>query len=82
MILVLKLFVYIIFTARPGFEKREGGSSSTRSCLEPIPTTEKGLLPPDFALEDPDSHFIYVCKKLDDTQLSKAPNYPLMANVL
>lgn len=28
--------------------------------------TEKGLLPADYTLEDPDSHFIYVCKKADD----------------
>ncbi|XP_062115557.1 uncharacterized protein LOC133829779 [Humulus lupulus] len=63
-----KIMLYII--PRPGFEKREGGSSSTRPSLEPIPTTENGLLPADFVLEDPDSHFIYMCKKLDDTELT------------
>ncbi|XWS35551.1 hypothetical protein CRYUN_Cryun20dG0006800 [Craigia yunnanensis] len=57
---------------RPDF-KMPGGSSSTKSYLEPVPITEKGLLPADFVLEDPDSHFIYVCKKMDDTELSKIP---------
>ncbi|KAL4339340.1 hypothetical protein GQ457_08G023610 [Hibiscus cannabinus] len=47
---------------RPDF-KRPGGGSSTKSNMEPIPITEKGTLPADFVLEDPDSHFIYVCKK-------------------
>ncbi|GMI95750.1 hypothetical protein like AT3G60910 [Hibiscus trionum] len=47
---------------RPDF-KRPGGGSSTKSYMEPIPITEKGTLPADFVLEDPDSHFIYVCKK-------------------
>ncbi|PON74319.1 Methyltransferase type [Parasponia andersonii] len=59
----------VLDKARPGFEKCEGDSSSTRSYLEPIPTTDKGSLPADFVLEDPDSHFIYVCKKLDETKL-------------
>ena len=54
-----------------------GGSSSTKSHLEPVPITEKGLLHADFVLEDPDSHFIYVCKKMEDTELSKIPTYPL-----
>ncbi|KAM6570742.1 hypothetical protein CsatB_018727 [Cannabis sativa] len=62
-----KIMLYII--PRPGFKKRDGDSSSTRPSLEPIPTTENGLLPTDFVLEDPDSHFIYICKKLDETEL-------------
>uniref|UniRef100_A0A803P9K3 Methyltransferase type 11 domain-containing protein n=1 Tax=Cannabis sativa TaxID=3483 RepID=A0A803P9K3_CANSA len=62
-----KIMLYII--PRPGFKKRDGDSSSTRPSLEPIPTTENGLLPTDFILEDPDSHFIYICKKLDETEL-------------
>ncbi|XP_015881551.1 uncharacterized protein LOC107417449 isoform X2 [Ziziphus jujuba] len=73
-----KTVLYII--PRPGFEKPAG--SSTKSNLEPIPTTDKGLLPPDYVLEDPDSHFIYVCKKTDDTELSNATVYPLKADVL
>lgn len=43
------------------------GSTASKSHSEPVPITEKGLLPPDYVLEDPDSHFIYVCKKVDET---------------
>lgn len=70
------------FAARPGFEKPAG--SSTKSHLEPVPINEKGQLPVDFVMEDPDSHFIYVCKKnTDDTSgLSSAPTYPLAADLL
>lgn len=75
-----KIVLYII--PRPGFERREGCSSSPRSYLEPVPTTDDGLLPEKFVLEDPDSHYIYVCKKMDDTGLSKAPNYALRADLL
>ncbi|KAE8679838.1 protein transport protein SEC31 isoform 1 [Hibiscus syriacus] len=66
---------------RPDF-KRPGGASLTKSYLEPIPITEKGTLPADFVLEDPDSHFIYVCKKMDDTGLSNIPTYPLTSEIL
>ncbi|EOX96594.1 PREDICTED: methyltransferase-like protein 13 [Theobroma cacao] len=66
---------------RPDF-KRPGGCSSAKSYLEPIAITEKGLLPADFVLEDPDSHFIYVCKKMDDTELRNIPSYPLTAQIL
>ncbi|XP_044488258.1 EEF1A lysine methyltransferase 4-like [Mangifera indica] len=59
-----KILLYII--PRPGFERTEDGNSSMKSYLEPIPTTENGHLPADFVMEDPDSHFIYVCKKMDD----------------
>lgn len=52
--------LYII--PRPGFETP--GLSSAKSLLEPVPLTEDGMLPPNFVLEDPDSHYIYVCKKL------------------
>lgn len=52
--------LYII--SRPGFETL--GASSVKSHLEPVPLTEDGMLPPNFVLEDPDSHYIYVCKKL------------------
>ncbi|XP_062175079.1 uncharacterized protein LOC133880195 isoform X3 [Alnus glutinosa] len=74
-----KTMLYII--PRPGFEKPESCSSSTKSCLEPIPTTENGLLPPGFVLEDPDSHFIYVCRKMDETELSNMPTYPFTNDV-
>ncbi|XVF22907.1 hypothetical protein REPUB_Repub12eG0211200 [Reevesia pubescens] len=66
---------------RPDF-KRPEGYSSAKYYLEPIPITEKGLLPADFVLEDPDSHFIYVCKKMDDTELSNIPTYQLTAKIL
>ncbi|OAY39932.1 EEF1A lysine methyltransferase 4 [Manihot esculenta] len=56
-----KIVLYVI--PRPGFERR-AGSSSAHSFLEPVPVTEKGLLPADFVLEDPDCHFIYVCTKM------------------
>lgn len=56
-----KTALYII--PRPGFQRPANYTASIKSFLEPVPTTEKGLLPPDFVLEDPDSHFIYVCKK-------------------
>lgn len=74
-----KTMLYII--PRPGFEKRESCSSSTKSFLEPIPITENGLLPPDFVLEDPDSHFIYVCRKMDETELRNMPIYPFTNDV-
>ncbi|KAL3814783.1 hypothetical protein ACJIZ3_016051 [Penstemon smallii] len=57
-----KIDLYII--PRPGFQ-RPSGSTTLKSYLEPVPTTEKGLLPADYVMEDPDSHYIYVCKKND-----------------
>lgn len=68
-----KTLLYII--PRPGFEKDEGCSSAKKSYLEPVPTTENGLLPPSFVLEDPDSHFIYVCRKTDETELIFTPTH-------
>ncbi|KAJ8748772.1 hypothetical protein K2173_011327 [Erythroxylum novogranatense] len=58
-----KIVLYII--PRPGFQ-RPAGVSSSKSHLEPVPLTEQGLIPSDFVIEDPDSHFIYVCKKMDE----------------
>ncbi|XP_021890806.1 methyltransferase-like protein 13 [Carica papaya] len=58
-----KTVLYII--PRPGFETSVNSSSTTKSYLEPVPVTKDGLLPVDFVLEDPDSHFIYVCEKMD-----------------
>ncbi|KAK6143188.1 hypothetical protein DH2020_023536 [Rehmannia glutinosa] len=58
-----KIELYII--PRPGFQ-RPSGPTSLKSLLEPVPITEKGLLPADYVLEDPDSHFIYVCRKIDE----------------
>lgn len=70
------------FAARPGFERPEGDSSSTISYMEPIPMTESGHLPADFVMEDPDSHFIYVCKKVEERDPSNKPIHPLEADIL
>lgn len=43
--------------------------------MEPVPLTERGLLPASFVLEDPDSHYIYVCKKMHGL-LGSAPTTP------
>ncbi|KAL6493381.1 hypothetical protein OROGR_032471 [Orobanche gracilis] len=59
-----KIELYIIL-AKPGFQ-RPSGSTALKSLLEPVPITEKGLIPTDYVFEDPDSHFIYVCKKIHE----------------
>ncbi|CAL9113639.1 unnamed protein product [Musa textilis] len=56
-----KIILYII--PRPGFQS-PGRYSSPRSIMEPVPLTESSQLPAGFVLEDPDSHYIYVCKKM------------------
>ncbi|KAG6528882.1 hypothetical protein ZIOFF_011074 [Zingiber officinale] len=56
-----EITLYIL--ARPGY-KSAGGCSLRKSIMEPVPLTDKGQLPVDFVLEDPDSHYIYVCKKM------------------
>lgn len=63
-----KITLYII--PRPGFRSAAAGSSSLRSVLEPVPLTEKSQIPPEYALEDPDSHYIYVCKKMEGSSES------------
>ncbi|KAK4769271.1 hypothetical protein SAY86_027421 [Trapa natans] len=75
-----QIILYII--PRPGFCKANGSGSSVRSPLEPIPLTEKGMLPLDYTMEDPDSHFIYVCKKKDETAVDSVLPYPLNADFL
>jgi hypothetical protein len=32
--------------------------------FDPVPLTEGGRLPEGYIPEDPDSHYIYVCKKV------------------
>lgn len=59
-----KIRLYII--PRPGFEKPSDSSSSLKSFMDPVPVTDEGFLPPDFSLEDPESHYIYVCQKVDE----------------
>ncbi|MFS7905806.1 putative endothelin-converting enzyme 1 [Helianthus anomalus] len=60
-----KIDLYII--PRPGFQKPPGSTSSPKSHLSPVPTTDKGMLPADYVLEDPDSHYIYVCTKMGES---------------
>ncbi|KAL4191384.1 hypothetical protein AMTRI_Chr07g29640 [Amborella trichopoda] len=57
-----KITLYII--PRPGFERPVG--SSSKSIVEPVPLSESGLLLPSFVMEDPESHFIYVCRKTQE----------------
>lgn len=71
-----------MFAARPGFEKPGGCSSSMKSSLEPVPITDDGQLPAEFVLEDPDSHFIYVCKKMNDMDENHIPSYTLKGDIL
>ncbi|CAN6212572.1 unnamed protein product, partial [Urochloa humidicola] len=35
-----------------------------RHVLDPVPLTERGRLPDGFVPEDPDSHYVYVCEKM------------------
>lgn len=69
-----KIDLYVI--PRPDFKSPAG--SSTKSHLEPAPITEQGLLPTDFVLEDPDCHFIYVCKKMNDSEISNFPTSDIL----
>ncbi|KAG5222700.1 methyltransferase protein [Salix suchowensis] len=74
-----KIVLYAI--PRPGFKKPAGSSSI--SHLEPVPITETGSLPADFVLDDPDSHFIYVCKKTGETTgPGNISSYPLIADAV
>lgn len=75
------LHYFRVLAARPGFKRPESCSSSAKSCMEAIPITSEGMLPHDYVLEDPDSHFIYICKKKDEEE-AQLPSYPLMADVL
>ncbi|KAM7512359.1 hypothetical protein LguiB_011234 [Lonicera macranthoides] len=70
-----KIELYII--SRPGFQRPASSTSPQKSFLEPVPTNEKGQLPTGYVLEDPDSHFIYVCTKTDKaSNLSGISNIP------
>lgn len=52
-----KVVLYIL--PRPVFTGK-----ITRRVLDPVPLTERGRLPDGFVPEDPDSHYVYVCKKM------------------
>ncbi|KAG2260823.1 hypothetical protein Bca52824_080117 [Brassica carinata] len=56
-----KISLYIL--PKPGFKKPGNSSSSAEPCLEAIPLSSEGMLPLDYVLEDPESHFIYICNK-------------------
>lgn len=75
-----KIELYII--PRPGFEKPRACSSSMKSYLEPVPITDDGQLPAEFVLEDPDSHYIYVCKKMNEADENYIPSYTLKGDIL
>lgn len=62
--------ISFLFAARPGFQKAVDSTSGLKSYLEPVPLTEAGLLPADYVMEDPDSHFIYICKKPETRYIS------------
>ncbi|CAM0907130.1 unnamed protein product [Alopecurus aequalis] len=53
-----KIALYIL--PRPGFKGK-----ARRSVFDPVPLTDSGRLPDGFIPEDPDSHYIYVCKKME-----------------
>lgn len=63
-----KITLYII--PRPDFKSCDAGSTSARSVMEPIALTEKSQIPPEYVLEDPDSHYIYICKKMEVSTVS------------
>ncbi|KAL2897573.1 EEF1A lysine methyltransferase 4 [Bienertia sinuspersici] len=73
-----KIELYII--SKPGFEGKSA-VASLKTCLEPIPLSENGMLPPDVVLEDPDCHFIYVCRKTNGEPTSIAA-HPLTGDML
>lgn len=59
------------FAARFVFQKLVGSISSANSFLEPVAIIEKGLLPAEYIMEDPDSHFIYILYKYWQTNWFK-----------
>ncbi|KAG2638798.1 hypothetical protein PVAP13_2NG640701 [Panicum virgatum] len=52
-----KIVLYIL--PRPGFTGK-----IRRHVLDPVPLTERGRLPDGFVPEDPDSHYVYACEKM------------------
>uniref|UniRef100_A0A0D3GUH0 Methyltransferase type 11 domain-containing protein n=1 Tax=Oryza barthii TaxID=65489 RepID=A0A0D3GUH0_9ORYZ len=58
----------VLEVERPGFKGK-----TKRSVLDPVPMTQSGVLPDGFVPEDPDSHYIYVCKKLQGSTGTSSP---------
>lgn len=61
---ILKVLVPILFvcTARPGSPKAL--KPSPRDILEPVYMLDDYTLGPQFNLDDPDWHYVYVCTKV------------------
>lgn len=62
--------VCISFSASSRVEeeiKINGSSSSAELNMEPVPLTENGQLPAGFVLEDLESHYIYICEKMPES---------------
>ncbi|CAN6219771.1 unnamed protein product [Urochloa humidicola] len=62
-----KVVLYIL--PRPGFTGK-----IRRPILDPVPLTERGRLPDGFVPEDPDSHYVYVCEKMQGLTGAGSPN--------
>jgi len=41
--------------------------------LDPVPLTERGRLPDGFVPEDPDSHYVYACEKMQGLTGAASP---------
>lgn len=41
--------------------------------MDPVPLTERGRLPDGFVPEDPDSHYVYVCEKMQGSTGGGSP---------
>lgn len=53
---------YLVNSARPGSRRAHEGSS--RPVTDPVALGEDMTLGPQFNLEDPDLHYVYVCTKV------------------
>jgi hypothetical protein len=57
--------LFLLLTATAGYQLRMS-KGAQHLIMEEVTLTEGGQLPPDYVLKDPDSHFIYVCEKLEE----------------
>ena len=53
---------YVVNSARPGSRRAHEGSS--RPVTDPVALGKDMTLGPQFNLEDPDLHYVYVCTKV------------------